>query len=185
MKKILLIAAAAFASVTCFAQKFGCVNSTELVQLCPEADEARTTLQASSKEAQDTYKDMVDEFNKKYESYQQNNAKWSAATLESKQKELQDFQQRIQDFSQNIQQELAQQEQTLFAPIAEKVRNTIDSIAKAKALAAVFEATSLPYLDKNVIEDITPEARKVLGIPEGKTLESLQAEMQAAAQAAQ
>ena len=35
------------------------------------------------------------------------------------------------------------------------------------------------------ITDLTPEARKVLNIPEGRTLESLQAELQAQAQQTQ
>ena len=49
MKKILLIAAMAFVSAAGFAQnKFAHVNFTELVQLMPEADEARATMTASS-----------------------------------------------------------------------------------------------------------------------------------------
>jgi len=180
MKKIILIAAAVFACATCFAQKFASVNSTELVTLCPEADQARTTLRASSREAQETYKDMADEFNKKYEVFQQKASTWTQAIVESKQKELSDFQQRIQEFSKNIQEELAQQEQALFAPISEKVKNTINEIAKSHGYTIVFEAATLPYINTNEVVDITPEARKILGIPEGRTLETLQAEIQAA-----
>ena len=41
------------------------------------------------------------------------------------------------------------------------------------------------YIDPAQAIDLTPEARKALNIPEDRTLESLQAELQAKAQAAQ
>jgi len=49
----------------------------------------------------------------------------------------------------------------------------------------VFEKTSLLYIDPAQLYDLTPEARKALNIPEGRTLEQLQQELQAKAQAAQ
>jgi hypothetical protein len=41
------------------------------------------------------------------------------------------------------------------------------------------------YMDPAQGINLTPDARKALNIPEGRTLESLQAELQAKAQAAQ
>ena len=70
MKKFVLIVATAFAAVTAFAQpKFAHVNTTELVQLCPEMDKARETMTAASNEAQETFNDMQAEFNSKYQTY--------------------------------------------------------------------------------------------------------------------
>ncbi len=67
MKKIFAIAVAAALSLSASAQhKFAHVNMQELVQLMPEMDAARATMNASSKEAQDTYQTMVDEFQSKY-----------------------------------------------------------------------------------------------------------------------
>lgn len=185
MKKILLIAAMAFISVCSFGQKFAHVNSTELVQLCPEADAARTTMDASSQEAQETYQAMVDEFNTKYTQYQQKVNTWTQAIRESKEKELTEIQQRIQEFSQTVQMELQQQEQQLYAPIYEKVNNTIQDLAKKGGYIYVFDVNSLLYIDETQSHDLTADARKVLGIAADRTLESLQAELQAKAQAAQ
>ena len=68
MKKILLVATLAMMSAAAFAQqKFAYVNFTELVQLMPEADQARATIDASTKEAGETYQAMADEFNTKYQ----------------------------------------------------------------------------------------------------------------------
>ncbi|MBR1887911.1 MAG: hypothetical protein IJ813_05540, partial [Bacteroidales bacterium] len=51
-------------------------------------------------------------------------------------------------------------------------------------LTALFDSTQALYFDESKVIDLTPEARKALGIAEGRTLEALQAELQAQAQAA-
>ena len=183
MKKILLIAAMAFVSAAAFAQpKFAHVNFTELYQLMPEADEARATMTAASNEAQETYQAMMDEFQTKYSQYQQKASTWTATIRESKEKELSDMQARIQEFSQNVQQELAAQEQQLMAPLYQKAQDTVTKLAKDGGYIYVFEASSVLYVDPAQSTDLTPAARKALNIPEGRTLESLQAELQAAQQ---
>ena len=183
MKKFFLIAVMAFSATCVFAQqKFAHVNFAELVQLSPEADKAREAISTSSKEAQDTYQAMVDEFNAKYQAYQQKVNEWTAAIRESKEKELTEIQQRIQEFSQSIQAELQQQEQKLMAPIYQKATETVQSIAKKGGYIYVFDKTTALYVDESQSTDLTAEARKALSIPEDRTLESLQAELQAKAQ---
>lgn len=186
MKKILLIAAMAFASVAGFAQqKFAHVNFTELVQLMPEADQARATISASNKEAQETYQSFLDEFNTKYQAYQSKASTWTPAIRESKEKELTEIQQRIQEFGQSVQAELQQQEQQLMAPIYQKANETVKKLAKEGGYVYVFDVSTLLYFDDTQSTDLTPLARKTLGIAEDRTLEQLQQEMQAQAQAAQ
>ena len=184
MKKIILIVALGLVSAAGFAQaKFAHVNFSELVQLMPEADQARATMAASSKEAQDTYQSMMDEFQNKYQQYQQKASTWTAAIKESKEKELTEIQQRIQEFGQSVEAELQQQQQQLMAPIYQKAGETVNSIAKASGYIYVFDASAVLYIDPAQSTDITSEARKALGIPDDRTLESLQQELQAQAQA--
>lgn len=186
MKKILLIATAAMISAAAFAQpKFAHVNFSELVQLMPEMDEARTAMTASQKEAQDTFQGMYEEYQSKVNAYQQNASKWTDAIRSAKEKELGDIQQRLEEFNQTIQQELQQQQQQLMAPIQQKAAETVKTIAKAGGYVYVFDVTSLLYYDENQSTDLTPEARKTLGIAEGRTLEALYEELQASQQAAQ
>ena len=180
MKKVLLIAAMAFVSVAGFAQnKFAHVNFTELVQLMPEADEARATMQASSNEAQETYQAMVEEYQSKFQEYQQKSSTWTQTIRESKENSLMDMQQRIQEFEQNVQQELALQQNQLQAPIYEKAQQAVEKLAKDGGYIYVFEASTVLYVDPSQSTDLTPAARKALNIPEDRTLESLQAELQA------
>ena len=184
MKKILLIAAAAIVSFSASAQnlKFAHVNYTELVQLMPEADQARTALAASSKEAEETFQGMYEEYQNKLTQYQQKAESWTAAVRQSKEKELTDIQTRLQEFQQTIQQELQQQQNQLMAPIQQKAVQTVEKLAKDGGYIYVFETCSLLYIDTKQSTDLTPAARKALNIPDGRTLESLQAELQAQAQ---
>lgn len=187
MKKFFIIAAMTMISFAVSAQdfKFGYVDFTELTQLMPEMDSARVQLDAASVEAQETYNAMIEEYQTKAQQFQQKQASWTPAVRESKQSELQQIEYRIQEFQQAIQQDLQQLQNSLQAPIYEKVQQTVNSIAQAKGLALVFEKNSLLYVDPAQGVNLTPEARIALGIPEGRTLETLQQELQAKAQAAQ
>lgn len=180
-----MVAALAIVSVAAFSQnKFAHVDFNELVTLMPEADEARNAMNASSKEAQETYQSMVEEFNKKYTDYQQKaqNASLSNAVRESKEKELTEIQQRIQQFEQSVQQELAQQQEQLMAPIYKKAQEVVEKLAKDGGYIYVFQKSSVLYLDPAQSKDLTPAARKALNIPDDRTMESLQAELQAQAE---
>ena len=186
MKKILLIAVTAFAAVSAFAQpKFAHVNTTELVQLCPEMDKARETMNAASQEAQETFNDMQTEFNTKLQAYQSKGSTWTAATRESKEKELTEIQQRIQEFSQTVQAELQAQQEQLMQPIYQKVNETIQDLAKKGGYIYVFDTQAVLFVDPAQSIDLTPDARKAMNIPADRTLEALAAELQAQQAAAQ
>ena len=184
MKRILLFAAMALISAAAFAQpKFAHVNFTELYQLMPEADQARATLNAATAEAQETYQTMIDEYQNKANQYQQKSATWTAAIKDAKEKELVDIQNRIQELQQTISQELQQKQAELMNPIMEKAQKAVQDLAKAQGIVAVFDSGSALYFDESAVVDLTPAARKALGIKEGRTLEQLQQELQAQAQA--
>ena len=185
MKKIFVIALAALMTLTASAQKPGRVTFTELYQLMPEADAARDQINAMSNEAQETYASMVEEFQSKYNQYQQKQSSWTAAIKEAKEKELSDINNRIQEFQQTISQELQQKQAELMNPIMEKAQKAVQDLAKAQGIIAVFDAGSALYFDESAVVDLTPEARKSLGIKEGRTLEQLQQELAAQQQPAQ
>ena len=186
MKKIVLFVAAALITLSASAQnlKFAHVNYSELVQLMPESDQARAQISAQSKEFDETYASMIEEFQTKSQQYQQKASTWTAAIRESKEKELNDIQNRIYEFQQTAQQELQASQSSLMAPIQQKAIETVQKLAKEGGYVYVFEKSSLLYIDETMSTDLTPAARKALGIPEGRTLETLQAELQAQAQAA-
>ena len=187
MKKIFVIAAVALMSLTASAQelKWAYVDFNELVMLMPEMDSARATMEENQKTNEEILVAMYDEYQAKYQQYQQKQATWTPAIRESKEKEIMEIQSRLEQTQQSLQQEMQQLQQNLQAPIYEKAQNTVNELAKANGIAFVFEKSSMLYMDPAQGINLTPDARKALNIPEGRTLESLQAELQAKAQAAQ
>ena len=187
MKKIFVIAAVALMSLTASAQelKWAYVDFNELVMLMPEMDSARAPMEENQKTNEEILVAMYDEYQAKYQQYQQKQATWSPAIRESKEMEIMEIQSRLEQTQQSLQQETQQLQQNLQAPIYEKAQNTVNELAKANGIAFVFEKSSMLYMDPAQGINLTPDARKALNIPEGRTLESLQAELQAKAQAAQ
>lgn len=187
MKRIIIMAAIALVSVAANAQnlKFAHVNFNELVTLMPEMDAAREASEAAAKEAEEVYQAMVEEFQTKLQQYEQKQATWTPAVKESKERELTEIQNRIQEYQSAIQQELQQQQQQLMAPIYQKATETVNTLAKKHGVIYVFDIQSMLYVDAAQSMDLTAEARTALNIPAGRTLESLQAELQAKAQAQQ
>ena len=187
MKKIVLIAVAALFTVAASAQnlKFAYVDFAELVQLMPEMDQARATLEENSKANEEILMSMYEEYQKKGQEYQQKASTWTPAIRESKENELMDIQSRLEQTQQSLQMELQQLQNQLQAPVVEKAQKAVEALAKGKGLAGVFEKASLLFVDPAQLIDLTAEARVALNIPEGRTLEQLQQELAAKAQATQ
>ena len=146
---------------------------------------ARDQITAMQNEAQETFNSMLEEYNTKATQYQQKSSTWTAAIKDAKEKELMDIQNRVQEFQQTISQELQQKQAELMNPIMEKAQKAVQDLAKAQGIVAVFDSGSALYFDENAVVDLTPAARKALGIKDGRTLEQLAQELQAAAQTAQ
>ena len=126
---------------------------------------------------------MVEEYQTKATQFQQKSATWTAAIKDAKLKELVDIETRIHEFQQTISPELQQKQAELMNPIMEKAQKAVQDLAKAQGIVAVFDSGSALYFDESAVVDLTPAARKSMGIKEGRTLEQLQQELQAQAQA--
>lgn len=188
MKKVIIIAAMALMSAAATAQetlKLAFVDFNEVIMLMPEMDQARATLEENQKTNNEILTAMYEEYQTKIQQYQQKAESWTPAIRQSKENEIVEIQSRLEQTQQSLQQELAELEQSLQAPIYEKAQNAVNELAKTKGIAAVFEKSSLLYVDPAQFIDLTAEARTALNIPEYRTLETLRAELMAKQQAAQ
>lgn len=170
--KILALVMVLF-STQAFAQdlKFGHINVQELIALTPERDSAVVKMENYGKELDETLQGMQQEFQTRYQTYNQKSATWTAAVLEAKTKELQDLQARIQEFQQNAQNEFQQMQQELMTPIIKKASEAIEQVGKENGFIYIFDLSAGGVAfksDKSV--DVLPLAKKVLGIPAEKTV---------------
>lgn len=181
--KFLALVMVLFATQSFAQTKLGHINMQELINLMPERDSAVVKLENYAKELDETMQGMQQEFNTKYQTYQQKNSTWTAAILEAKTKELQEMQERLQMFQQNAQQEMGQLQQTLYAPIFEKANKAIEKVGTDGGFTYIIDlsAGSLIYKGASSI-DILPEAKAELGIPASKTTPTPVGAQQASAQ---
>ena len=144
-------------------QKFGHIDSNELLSVLPERDSAQAELEKYAKELDDQLKLMQNELDKKYTDYDSNKASYSAIVRKTKEEELMGMQQRIQAFQQNAQQDLQQKESDLLKPIYEKIQNAIKEVGDENAFTYVYDtATLLYYSDASI--DVLPMVKTKLGV---------------------
>lgn len=176
MKKITLILVfAAFAVFGANAQKFGHINTSELVSLMSETDSAMVQLQAYQNELVEEMDAMQTEYNQKLNTYQQKSSTWTAAIRESKESELSEIVQRLNQFQQTAQQDLANMQQTLMTPIYQKAQEAINKIGKDNNLIYIFDtsAGAIIYMDEEQSMNLLSQAKAALGIPAEKVAPSV------------
>ena len=171
MKKILkltLAIALLMGSTSLFAQKFGRINTQEIIMSMPETKTMQTNMEAYAKELQDNIETMNVEFNTKLQDFQKNFNTLTDIAKEMKEKDLNDLQARIREFQERAQQEYQKKQNELLSPIIEKAKNAIDKISAAGGYLVVFDTStgSLAYFDEATLTDIAPEVKKELGITE-------------------
>ena len=164
--KLSLVLAMMLSCTTLFAQKFGRINSQEVMLSMPETTEMQNKLQAVAKDWEENLELINVEFNNKLQDFQKNLNSMSDAARQIKEKDLNDLRQRGSEMQQMAQQDLARQEQELMTPIIEKAQNAIQTVSKNGGFTAIFETGSLVYFDEATLIDITPLVKKELGITE-------------------
>ena len=189
MKKtltFLLVASLSFifsAKAVCAQEfKFGHVNLQEVIFLMPEMDSAQVVLEKYTKELEEIFTGMQNEFSTKYNNYQQMSANWTPAVVEAKAKELQEMQNNLQQFEVNAQREIQAKQQEILAPIYIKAGDALKKIGTSNGFTYIFDisASGIPYLNENVSIDISTMLKNALNIPLDKKLQPRNPQAEAA-----
>jgi outer membrane protein len=149
-----------------FAQKFGRINTQEIIMAMPETKTMQENMDTFAKELSDNIETMNVEFNTKLQDFQKNYNTFSDAIKEVKEKELNDMQTRTREFQERAQQDYQKKQNELLAPIIDKAKAAIDKVATAGSYLAVFDTStgSLAYFDEAMLTDLAPAVKKELGI---------------------
>ncbi len=146
MKKFLILILM-LAPMSLLAQKFGYVNSAEIIQVMPEYSKALKDIQALEKTYTDDFNSMRTE-------------------LERKGTEFEKMQQRLQEYGQTIQQNLSKAESEKMMEIQTVLKRALDAVGKDGAYVCIFDiAGGIPFINTTICEDVTPKVRAKLGIP--------------------
>lgn len=168
--KLALTAAAAFLFIgngTADAQqKFGYINSQELIASMPESDSVKTKMADLGKELESQFTAMRTEMVNKAQELQSNLGTMSETVRKQKEKDLYDLQNRIEEFNQSAQEELQAKQMELLKPVMEKAQAAVTKVSKEQGLTAVFDLATgaLAYYNDAQMVDILPLVKKSLGI---------------------
>ena len=166
MKKFLILILM-LAPMSMLAQKFGYVNSAEIIQVMPEYSKALKDLQALEKMYTDEFNSMRTELVKKgteFEKMQQENVPENI--LKRRYEELMQMQQRLQDYGQEVQTNLSRAEAEKMMEIQAALKNALDAVGNEGSYVCVFDiAGGVPFINTSICEDVTKKVRTKLGIP--------------------
>jgi outer membrane protein len=146
------------------AQKFGYLNSNELLAMMPESIEMQEELQNYAKGLESQLSAMQAEYEKKVVEYQQNETSYTDVIKEDKIREIESIQQRVVEFQKNAQQSLSEKEAELFTPIRDKAMMAIDNVAKEGNYTFIFDSGSGSFLYAAESENVLSLVKSKLGL---------------------
>ena len=166
MKKIILCAICAICGfTTANAQKFGHVNSQEIIQVMPEFTKARTDIEALTKQYEADLKQMQEELQKKSEAYEKEQATLPANIKQRRETELQEMYQKIQQSYQDNQQALAKEQNEKLKAITDKVLEAIKAVGQAGGYVYIMDLSAgIPYISTTLSTDVTADVKAKLGL---------------------
>ena len=165
MNKKLIAMLFLMAPLALFAQKFGHLNSADIMPMMPEYKAAQTELENLEKQYTNELQMMESELAKKSEAYDKEKATLPANIQQRREQELQELYGRMQQYYQQSQQELAQASQEKMATITEKIMKAIKEVGVAGGYLYIFDvASGIPYISETLSTDVTGAVKAKLGI---------------------
>ncbi|HOZ86717.1 MAG TPA: OmpH family outer membrane protein [Bacteroidia bacterium] len=142
IKKVALIIAATGCLTFAEAQKIAHVNLDSLVSGMPETKIASDAAQTYFKGLEQESIAMQTELENKYKDYMEKEAGMSDLLKKTKNEDLQQLQRRIEDFRNQATQDYQRKTAELTAPIMDKARKAIESVAKEGGYKYVLDTSS-------------------------------------------
>ena len=165
MNKKLIAMLFLMAPLALFAQKFGHLNSADIMPMMPEYKTAQTELEQLEKQYTSELQMMESELAKKSEAYDKEKATLPANIQQRREQELQELYGKMQQYYQQSQQELMQASQEKQAAIIEKINKAIKEVGVAGGYLYIFDvASGIPYISETLSTDVTGAVKAKLGI---------------------
>ena len=166
MKKLILCAICAICGLTTAnAQKFGHVNTQEIIQAMPEYTAAKNEIDKLTAQYEADLKPMQDELQKKADAFDKEQATLPDNIKQRRQTELQEMYQKIQQSYQDNQQALQKASQEKMQAITAKVLEAIKAVGQAGEFVIINEVNAgIPYISTTLSTDVTAQVKTKLGL---------------------
>jgi outer membrane protein len=145
-KFVLALLAVALGATGVFAQtqKIGYVNSAKIFQELPAAQEAQRRIDALGKPIQDSLEAMQKELQTRYDEYQKKEALMTETAKKAEQQKLVEYQRKAEEYrvgKLGNDGELARETEKLLAPLRDRIKTAIATVAKEEKYSFVFDKT--------------------------------------------
>ena len=166
MKKIIIVALMALVPGFVFAQKFGHVNTSEIIPLMSEYKSAQTELEELQKQYREELQYMDSEYSKKAEDYEKNRETLPESIRTRREQELLESQQKMTQYYQDCQVNLDQKSKELMDGINNKVLKAIQTVGEEGTYVCIFDVAGgvVPFVSSTLTTDVTEAVKAKLGI---------------------
>ena len=166
MKKIVIIALMAILPFGAFAQKFGHVNTADIIPLMSEYKAAQTEMEELIKQYQDELNYMQEEYQKKEDDYLKNRESLPENIRARREQELMDSQQKIREYLESCQYNKDMKEAQLMDAINSKVLKAIQAVGEEGSYVCIFNLAGgvVPFVSSTLTTDVTEAVKAKLGM---------------------
>ena len=127
--------------MTASAQKFGYINSQELISQLPEVKEANANIETLKAQLQKKGQEMIVALQTKYGKLEADRDNYSPKQLETEAQKLQEEEKKIAEFEQTSTQRIMTKSEELLKPIQEKINTAIKAVATENGYTYIFDAS--------------------------------------------
>lgn len=148
------------------AQKFGYINTQELLTGMPELKIADIQLQALQNELLSKGEEMVVKFETEYKAYmtEANSGTLSKVQMQQKEEVLIAKQEEIKKYENEIQEKLGMKREELYKPILDKVKAEIEKLGKEGSYTMIFDSSAGMILHAAESENLMSVLKTRLGV---------------------
>ncbi|MCQ2072587.1 MAG: OmpH family outer membrane protein [Bacteroidaceae bacterium] len=166
MKKLIAIALVALAPISVFAQKFGHINSSDILILMPDYKEAQTEIETLSKQYEEELKYMETEYTKKVDDYQKQAETLPDNIRQRREQEIMESRQKAEQYYSDCQINLQNKSNELMEKIQTKLTKAIQTVGEEGAYVCIFDIAGgvVPFVSSTLTTDVTESVKAKLGI---------------------
>jgi len=148
------------------AQKFGFINSQELISQLSEVKEANSKIETLKKQLQKKGEEMIASLQAKYSDVQKRQADGllSPKEAQAEGEKLQLEEQALGKFEQTSQETIYKKSEELLAPIQEKINNAIKEVAADNGYTYIFDSSLGLVLYADPGTDVSSLVKAKLGL---------------------
>ena len=166
MNKTIIIALIALLPFGAFAQKFGHIDSSEIIPLMNEYKAGQAELDELQKQYMEELNYMQNEYKKKEDDYFANRESLPESIRTRREQELGESQQKIQQYFQDCQINLQNKNNELMEGIQSKELKAIQAVGEEGGYVCIFDLAGgvVPFVSSTLTTDVTEEVKAKLGI---------------------